>query len=55
MTLPDADKVLRWVRIAKERGGYVKVRPDELREIELCALSVRDATRFLELYAKDEK
>jgi len=47
---PLADQVLVWVSHARERGGYIKVRPDELRRIELMAQAAREASMFFDLY-----
>lgn len=47
---PLADQVLAWVAYARERGGYIKVRPDELRRIELMAQAAREAAMFYDLY-----
>ena len=50
---PIADQVLVWVRSARERGGYIKVRPDELRRIELMAQAAREAAMFHQLYGME--
>lgn len=48
-----ADQVLAWVSYARERGGYIKVRPDELRRIELMAQAAREAAMFHQLYGME--
>lgn len=52
---PLADQVLVWVSQARERGGYIKVRPDELRRIELMAQAAREASMFFGLYGMTDE
>ncbi len=52
---PLADQVLSWVAYARERGGYIKVRPDELRRIELMAQAAREASMFFDLYGGNDE
>ncbi len=49
--LPIADAVLLWVGLHKSgRAELRRPTPDEIRQIELCALAAREAAMFHDLY-----